>query len=275
MIVAYCVPYASKATKHCNWRISLSAPELGKAPQHSADLDPTEALSENLQSAVVGTDATRANTDVIDLMIMRDLAMGARDERVDAYIAKSAEFARPILNHLRDVVHAACPEVEETMKWSFPNFMYKGILCNMAAFKEHCAFGFWKGSLVLKQEGNDNRDGMGHLGRITKLSDLPSKKVLTGYIKDAMKLNDAGVKSPTRSKPKRPKEVVVPEELLSAIAQNKKALATFEKFSPSHKREYIEWIAEAKTEATRTRRMETAIEWMAEGKPRNWKYMNC
>ena len=231
--------------------------------------------SENLQSKAERALDTRAGTVVTYLIIMRDLAMGTRDERIDAYIAKSAEFARPILVHLREVVHAACPEVEETMKWSFPNFMYKGILCSMAAFKEHCAFGFWKGSLVLKQEGDDARDGMGHLGRLTKLSDLPSKKVLTGYIKDAMKLNDAGVKSPTRSKPKRPKEVIVPHELTSALGQNKKALATFEKFSPSHKREYIEWITEAKTEATRTRRLETAIEWMAEGKPRNWKYMNC
>ncbi len=168
-----------------------------------------------------------------------------------------------------------CPDVEETMKWSFPNFMYKGILCSMAAFKEHCAFGLWKGSLVLNKEGDYTKDGMGHLGRITKLSDLPSKKVLTGYIKEGMKLNDAGVKSPTRSKPKQSKEVVVPQELTSALGKNKKALAAFEKFSPSHKREYIQWITEAKTEATRTRRLETAIEWMAEGKPRNWKYMNC
>jgi hypothetical protein len=136
---------------------------------------------------------------------MRDLGMGTRDERVDAYIGKSADFARPILNHLRDTVHTACPEVEETMKWSFPNFMYKGMLCSMAAFKEHCSFGFWKGSLVLNKNGDYTKEGMGHLGRITKLSDLPSKKVLVGYIKEAMKLNDAGVKSPTRSKRKRPK----------------------------------------------------------------------
>jgi uncharacterized protein YdeI (YjbR/CyaY-like superfamily) len=207
--------------------------------------------------------------------MMRDLAMGTRDERVDAYIARSAEFAKPILAHLREVVHSACPDVEETMKWSFPNFMYKGILCSMAAFKEHCAFGLWKGSLVLNKDGDYTKDGMGHLGRITKLSDLPSKKVLTGYIKEGMKLNDDGVKSPTRSKPKLPKEVVVPQELSIALGKNKKALAAFEKFSPSHKREYIQWITEAKTEATRTRRLETAIEWMAEGKPRNWKYMNC
>lgn len=204
--------------------------------------------------------------------------MAQRDPRIDAYIAKSAEFARPILEHIRAVVHAACPEVEETMKWSFPHFQYKGMLCSMAAFKEHCAFGFWKGSLVVERASGD-ADGdtsMGQFGRITKLSDLPSKKVLTGYIKEAMKLNEAGVKSPSRSKPKEPKPApVVPDDLSAALAKHPAASATFETFSPGHRREYIEWITEAKTEATRTRRLETAIEWMVEGKPRNWKYMNC
>jgi uncharacterized protein YdeI (YjbR/CyaY-like superfamily) len=201
--------------------------------------------------------------------------MGTRDDRVDAYIARSAEFARPILTRLRDVVHAACPEVEETMKWSFPHFMYKGILCSMAAFKQHCSFGLWKNSLIIERGSDDVAKGMGQFGRITQVSDLPSKKILSGYIKEAMKLNDAGVKSPTRSKPKTPGEIVVPDDLRIGLQKNKKALATFEKLSPSHKREYIEWITEAKTDATRTRRLETAIEWMADGKPRNWKYMNC
>jgi uncharacterized protein YdeI (YjbR/CyaY-like superfamily) len=153
--------------------------------------------------------------------------------------------------------------------------MYKGMLCSMASFKEHCAFGFWKGALVTGND-SDGEKAMGQFGRLTKLSDLPAKKVLTGYVKKAMELNDQGVKSPTRSKPKgRPKEVVVPDDLAAALKRNKPALATFDGFSPSHKREYIEWITEAKTEATRNRRLETAIEWMAEGKPRNWKYMNC
>jgi uncharacterized protein YdeI (YjbR/CyaY-like superfamily) len=201
-------------------------------------------------------------------------AMGKRDDRVDAYIARSAEFAGPVLEHLRDIVHAACPEVEETMKWSFPHFQYKGMLCSMAAFKEHCSFGFWKSSLVLEKGREGVEDGAGQFGRITALKDLPSKKILSGYIKEAMKLNDAGVK-PVRARPKKPAEVVVPEDLSSALHKNKKAAAVFEKFSPSNKREYIEWITEAKTEATRTRRLQTAIEWMAEGKPRNWKYMNC
>jgi uncharacterized protein YdeI (YjbR/CyaY-like superfamily) len=201
--------------------------------------------------------------------------MGTRDARVDAYVAKSAEFARPILNHLRDVVHAACPDVEETMKWSFPHFTYKGMLCHMAAFKEHCAFGFWKGSLIVENGEGDVEKAMGQFGRITRLSDLPSKKVLSGYIKGAMKLNEDGVKTPSRAKPKVSKELVVPDDLARALEGNAAARAAFENFSPSHKREYVEWLTEAKTEATRTRRLETALEWMAEGKSRHWKYKNC
>jgi uncharacterized protein YdeI (YjbR/CyaY-like superfamily) len=201
--------------------------------------------------------------------------MGTRDDRVDAYIAEAPEFARPILTHLREIVHAGCPEVEETMKWSRPHFLYKGMFCGMSAFKEHCAFGFWKHSLVVGNGSQDEKDGMGQFGKITTISDLPSRKILLGYIKEAMKLNDAGVKSPARTKPKTPRELIVPEDLRIALQKNNKAQATFEKFSPSHKREYIEWITEAKTEATRTRRLETTIEWLAEGKPRNWKYMNC
>jgi uncharacterized protein YdeI (YjbR/CyaY-like superfamily) len=205
-----------------------------------------------------------------------EIPMGTRDARVDDYIAKSAEFARPILTYLRDLVHAACPDVEETMKWSFPHFMYKGMMCSMASFKEHCAFNFWKSALIVKTGGTAVEAAMGQFGRITQVSDLPSKKVLSGYVKEAMKLNEAGVKAPSRMKPKTPKaELVVPDDLASALQANQKARATFENFSPSHKREYVEWLTEAKTQATRARRLETAIEWMAEGKPRNWKYMNC
>jgi uncharacterized protein YdeI (YjbR/CyaY-like superfamily) len=201
--------------------------------------------------------------------------MGKKDTRVDAYISKAQEFARPILTHLRELVHTTCPDVEETMKWSFPHFQYKGMLCSMAAFKAHCAFGFWKSELIVKKGGADAETAMGQFGRISKVSDLPSKTVLTGYIKQAMKLNDEGTKKPAPTKSKAPAEVVVPDDLATALRANAKARDTFEKFSPSHKREYVAWITEAKSEATRTRRLETAIEWMAEGKPRNWKYMNC
>jgi uncharacterized protein YdeI (YjbR/CyaY-like superfamily) len=203
--------------------------------------------------------------------------MATRDERIDAYMARSEAFARPILEHLRKIVHEACPEVEETMKWSFPHFQYKGMLCSMASFKEHCAFGFWKGALIVKPGDSEGERAMGQFGRITKISDLPPKKVLIGYIKQAVKLNDDGVKAPSRMKPtdKKPRELIVPDDLTKALRSNSLARATFEEFSPSHKREYVEWITEAKTEATRNRRLEQAVEWMAEGKPRNWKYMNC
>ena len=154
-------------------------------------------------------------------------------------------------------MHEACPEVEEEWKWSFPHFMYKGMFCSMAAFKEHCAFGFWKSSLIVDKNGQKLEKAMGQFGRITKLSDLPSKKVMIEYIKLAKKLNDDGVKSPTRAKPKAPRELVVPDDLAKALKRNKAAQATFDKFSPSNKREYVDWITEAKTEATRNRRLET------------------
>ena len=197
--------------------------------------------------------------------------MGTRNPRVDAYIARSAGFARPILEHLRDVVHDACPSVEEEMKWRCPHFMYHGLLCSMASFTEHCTFRFWKESLVVGEE--ERRDeAMGQFGCLRNISDLPSKKSLTAYIKKAMRLNEKGVTVP-RAKPRARADMVVRVELMRALRVNKEALAAFEDFSPSAKREYCEWIAEAKTAGTRQRRLETAIEWMAEGKPRNWKYM--
>jgi uncharacterized protein YdeI (YjbR/CyaY-like superfamily) len=191
--------------------------------------------------------------------------MGKKDPRVDAYIAKSADFARPILAHLRSVVHAACPDVEETMKWSAPHFMYNGMLCSMAAFKGHCAFGFWKGALVVDE--GDRRDGeaAGQFGRITSVSDLPPKKKLAGYVKRAMELNDAGVESPTRA-PRRPKpELTAPDDLAAALRKNKAARAAFEGFSPSHRREYIEWITDAKRPETRERRFAQLVEACARG----------
>jgi uncharacterized protein YdeI (YjbR/CyaY-like superfamily) len=198
-----------------------------------------------------------------------------KDKRVDAYIAKSADFAVPILEHLRSIVHKACPDVQETIKWGFPHFDYKGIMCSMASFKQHCAFGFWKASLMKDPKLMANaksESAMGHLGKISSLKDLPSDRALTGYIKEAMKLNEEGVAVP--KKPAAKKAVTrVPDYFKKALAKNKMAQRTFEAFSPSHKREYLEWITEAKTEATRTRRIEQALAWLTEGKPRNWKYM--
>jgi uncharacterized protein YdeI (YjbR/CyaY-like superfamily) len=196
--------------------------------------------------------------------------MGKRDPRVDTYIAKAADFAKPILTELREIVHAACPQCEETMKWSSPTFCYKGMLCGMSAFKQHATFGFWKGPLVVEVPSGDNPYRV--FGRLTKLSDLPSKKTLTGYIKKAMALNDGGVTIAKAPKaPARP--ISVPEDLAAALAKNRKAKTAFDGFSPSHKREYLEWITEARRPETRTRRLHTAIAQMAEGKPHNWKYM--
>lgn len=201
---------------------------------------------------------------------------GKKDKRIDAYIAKSADFAKPILTELRAIVHEACPEVEETIKWSMPTFMYKGIICGMAAFKQHCAMGFWKGKLIIDPKQNKSLEAMGHFGRITSLKDLPPRRVLLAYVRQAVELNEKGVKSPARSKPRTErKELVVPAYFTAALKKNKKAQATFDAFAYSHKREYVEWIAEAKTEETRQRRMATALEWMAEGKSRNWKYAKC
>lgn len=201
--------------------------------------------------------------------------MGKNDPRIDAYIAKSAEFAQPILTHIRKLVHTACPDVEETWKWSFPHFMHRGILCSMASFKNHCAFGFWKGALVFgKDSRRENRqdEAMGQFGRITSISDLPSDDVLLGYIRKAVRLNDAGIQRPATAKRKRTKALAVPDDFVAALKKNKRAWATFENLSYSHRKEYVEWITEAKREETRKRRMRTAIEWMTEGKPRNWKY---
>jgi uncharacterized protein YdeI (YjbR/CyaY-like superfamily) len=195
--------------------------------------------------------------------------MGKRDPRVDAYIAKSAAFARPILTRLREVVHAACPDVRETMKWSMPHFDYQGPLCGMSAFKEHCAFGFWKGSLIVE---NPSTEAMGQLGRIRSLRDLPPKKTLGAWIRKGMALNEQGVKVPRAAKPKKP-AVKVPADLRKALDGNARARDTFAGFSPSHRREYVEWIEDAKRPPTRAKRVATAVEWLAEGKARNWKYM--
>src|SRR4051812_13878211 len=167
--------------------------------------------------------------------------MGTRDPRVDAYIANSADFAKPILAYIREVIHSACPEVEETLKWRSPHFMYNGMLAGMAAFKEHCAFGFWKGSLL---EGSPAKgsDAMGQFGRIEKVSDLPSKKVLTDLTKQAMRLNDEGTKVKRVPKKTASKKFTVPADLAAALAKSRKAEATFDAFSPSNQREYVEWI---------------------------------
>ena len=195
------------------------------------------------------------------------------DPRIDAYIDRQAEFAKPILNHLREVVHAACPDCEETLKWSMPSFMYKGeILAGMAAFKQHATFGFWKGRLVVG--GNDEpATGMGQFGRLTSVDDLPARKELMALVKKAMKLTDDGVKT-VRDK-HRKEAFTVPQDLRAAIDAVPAAAATFSSFPPSAQREYVEWVSEAKRDVTRSKRLNQTVEWLAEGKRRNWKYETC
>lgn len=202
--------------------------------------------------------------------------MPTADPRIDEYILKSADFAKPILKHLRQVVHNACPDVKETMKWSFPHFEYAGsILCSMASFKQHCAFGFWLGSLMSDPKkimsAVGEKTAMGHFGQIKDVSDLPSDQVLIKYIKEAMTLNKKGVKA-RKEKPIQTKEIEIPSYFQEALKNNKKAFEAFNKFSPSHRKEYLEWITEAKTEATRDKRVARTLEWLTEGKPRHWKY---
>lgn len=207
-------------------------------------------------------------------MISAEDRMGTTDPRIDAYISKSQPFARPILKHLRALVHAHCPDCTETVKWSMPHFDYKGgIFANMAAFTQHCAFGFWLGDLLKVDVKNEK--AMGDFGRIASLDDLPSDKEIARLIKAAMKLHDAGAKLPSREKSNEKKDLDIPSAFMAAVKKNKKALTTFEGFAPSKKKEYVEWFTEAKTEATRDKRLVQAIEWMAEGKSRNWKYQNC
>ncbi len=206
--------------------------------------------------------------------------MVKKDKRVDAYIAKAQPFAQPILKKLRALIHKGNPEVVETIKWGFASFDYKGPFCSMAAFKQHAVFGFWKYKLLKDPKGyigersNKGGDAMGNLGRLASLKDLPPDKVILDFIKQAKKLNDEGVKLPP--KPKKPQvALVIPPYFLDAVKKNKKALKTFEDFSYSCKKEYIMWVTEAKTEETRNSRLAIAVEWIGEGKKRNWKYEKC
>lgn len=198
------------------------------------------------------------------------------DPRVDAYIAKSAAFAKPILKALRAAVHAGCPDVAETIKWGHPSFTYEGMLCGMAAFKAHCTFGFWKHELLLARGLKPaDEKAMGQFGRLASVADLPSEKALARLVEAAAKLNADGVKRPSRPKPAKDRKIDVPRDFMAALKKSAKARATFDGFTYSKKKDYVEWITEAKTDETRNRRLATAIEWMAEGKSRNWKYETC
>lgn len=203
---------------------------------------------------------------------------GIKDNRIDLYIEKSAEFAVPVLRHIRKLIHTACPQTMETIKWGFPHFDYKEeMLCSMAAFKHHCAFTFRKAALMTKNKKLEltERSAMGHLGKIKSISDLPSEKEFISMIKEAMELNDKGIKLkkiPAADKSNN-KELILPDYFSKVLSKNKAAKDAFTSFSNSHKREYMEWITEAKTETTREKRIAATMEWLSQGKSRNWKYI--
>lgn len=196
----------------------------------------------------------------------------SKDARIDAYIAARADFARPILTHLRALIHAHCPEIAETVRWGMPSFSYKGRpFASMAAFKRHAAFGFWdREALKTGHEG----EGAGQFGRIACLADLPADAVLVAKIREGMAMIDAGEKPRRAARPPRP-EVEVPPALADALARDAAAMATFAAFTPSCRREYCEWVSEAKRDETRTKRVAETIALLREGKKRNWKYENC
>lgn len=207
----------------------------------------------------------------------------ALNSQFDVYIEKAQPFAQPILTHLRKVIHKGCKDVEEVIKWGFPNFVFKGkILCSMAAFKQHATFGFWLASqmktmvpyLAKNTDGENTSNGMGHFGKITQLKEIPSEKLLLLMIKEAMQLINDGT-TLKKAMPVKTAAPVCPTYLKNALQKNKKAGEIFDKASASFRKEYIMWLTDAKTEATRDRRLATALEWIAEGKGRNWKYEKC
>jgi hypothetical protein len=198
--------------------------------------------------------------------------MGARDERIDRYVEGSEPFARPILRHLRELVHATCPEVEETVKWGMPYFTYQGILCGMASFGQHCVFGFWQGQRIVGDDVGRPSEAMGQFGRIRSLDDLPGDEVIAGMIREAMRLNERGEAGRGGRKRRTGAEAELPPDLQQALEENDAARLTFERFPPSKRREYVEWVVEAKREETRQRRIRTAVEWLAEGRSRHWKH---
>jgi uncharacterized protein YdeI (YjbR/CyaY-like superfamily) len=202
--------------------------------------------------------------------------MAKKDPNVDRFIREAAPFARPILKRIRSLVHRGCPQAEETIKWGMPFFMVDGkILCAVGAFKAHCNFGFWKGRSILAADGSRAKVGMGQrYGRITAVGELPSAKELSMYIKQGIELN-AKVGQAKRPATKSAKPALrMPPDFARALRATPKANRMFADFSPSKKKEYVEWIVDAKTEETRERRMETAVEWIAQGKSRNWKYQS-
>jgi uncharacterized protein YdeI (YjbR/CyaY-like superfamily) len=199
--------------------------------------------------------------------------MPSRDPRFDDYIRAAPAFAQPILTRLRALVHEACPAVEEAIKWRNPSFMHnKALLCGMAAFKAHCMLGFWKDSLLQPRLSKSDAAALQRLGRMTSAADLPADRTVIRIVRIAAAMHDEGVKAPSRPRPTTPQTIETPAILADALRRNRKAQAAFDAFSYSKKKDYVEWLTDAKSDETRARRLATAIEWIAEGKGRNWKY---
>ena len=196
----------------------------------------------------------------------------SKDARIDAYVAKSPDFARPIVKTIRAAVREGCPDVEESVKWGHPSFSHEGMLCGIAVFKAHCTFGFWKDALLRERASAAQKAVLDRLGRMESEKDLPPKKSIVALVKAAAQLNASGVKLERKVTPKEKRVVVVPKDLAAALKKNAKARATFEAFSYSCKKEYVEWIEEAKRDETRARRLTTAIEWLSQGKKHSWRY---
>lgn len=207
-------------------------------------------------------------------LLLYFLYMGKKSLEVNAYIRNAAGFAKPILEHFRNLVHTACPTITETIKWGFPHFEYKGIVCSMAAFKNHCAIGFKKASLLKDPYQilqTSEKNAMGNFDKVTSIDSMPEDAILIAYIQEAVSLNENDIKPPVKHKTKTPLPAI-PETLKKALLENKKASSTFANFSDSHKREYILWLNEAKTTQTFEKRLASTLAWLEEGKDRNWKY---
>lgn len=201
--------------------------------------------------------------------------MSQFNPKFDEYNAKSADFAKPIMEHLRRIIHETCPDVEEIIKWGIPHFDYHGdMMCIFAAYKNHCSFSIWKAALITNPKLKENiKPGqtMGNMDKIKSLSDLPDKETLIAYVKEAMALNENGIKI-VKPKSEKPKVIQVPDYFSEILDTYPKIKEVFESKSPSFRKDYLVWIIDAKTEATRQSRIEQALEWIAEGKGRFWKY---
>jgi uncharacterized protein YdeI (YjbR/CyaY-like superfamily) len=221
--------------------------------------------------------STRGGVIFVTIRRIMGTSANNRSPQVDAYIKKAAPFARPILVKLRSLFHRACPKVAEKIKWGHVSFEYQGMLGGMAAFKHHATWGMWKASLIQDPDGVMARraSSMMSAGQIDDVSQLADDDDILGIIKQGVVLNEQGAKVPSRARKTKRPPPKCPPELAAALKKSPKAAATYAQFNASHQREYVEWITEAKQQATRERRIAQAIEWMALGKPRNWKYMNC